>query len=117
MITPGKLFADTADEKDLMTLEELQGLEGAIGLVPNAESDDQETSDDLQPVLGSTQLFPEEPDNLVESDVSEVRKATNAARSRNARKTWLWLALTFPPVPKKGDFNVSRLKDSKYFFS
>ncbi|KAK0715190.1 hypothetical protein B0H67DRAFT_580168 [Lasiosphaeris hirsuta] len=29
----------------------------------------------------------------------------------------LWLPLTFPDVPEKGDFNVQDLKDSKYFFS
>ncbi|CZS89198.1 related to DNA-directed RNA polymerase, mitochondrial [Rhynchosporium agropyri] len=41
---------------------------------------------------------------------------------RGERTTWdrplqLWLPLTFLPVPKKGDFDVSRLKESKYFFS
>ncbi|KFA78682.1 hypothetical protein S40288_01640 [Stachybotrys chartarum IBT 40288] len=29
----------------------------------------------------------------------------------------VWLPLTIPPVPQKGDFNVSRLRESKYFFS
>ncbi|KAI9683599.1 MAG: DNA-directed RNA polymerase [Trizodia sp. TS-e1964] len=29
----------------------------------------------------------------------------------------IWLPLEFPPIPKKGDFDVSRLKNSKYFFS
>ncbi|TVY90924.1 DNA-directed RNA polymerase, mitochondrial [Lachnellula willkommii] len=29
----------------------------------------------------------------------------------------VWLPLTFPRVPKKGDFDVSRLKESQYFFS
>ncbi|KAI0111392.1 DNA/RNA polymerase [Daldinia grandis] len=28
-----------------------------------------------------------------------------------------WLPLTFPEVPKKGDFDVSRLRNSQYFFS
>ncbi|KUJ16230.1 DNA/RNA polymerase [Mollisia scopiformis] len=31
--------------------------------------------------------------------------------------TSIWLPLTFPPVPKKGEFDVSRLKNSEYFFS
>ncbi|EXJ84359.1 hypothetical protein A1O3_05026 [Capronia epimyces CBS 606.96] len=30
---------------------------------------------------------------------------------------WLWLPLRFRPVPKKGDFDVRRLKESTYFFS
>ncbi|KAF1948904.1 mitochondrial DNA-directed RNA polymeras-like protein [Byssothecium circinans] len=29
----------------------------------------------------------------------------------------VWLPLTFPPVPQKGSWDVSRLRDSKYFFS
>lgn len=29
----------------------------------------------------------------------------------------VWLPLTFPPVPKKGDWDVARLRESKYFFS
>ncbi|KAI9667612.1 MAG: DNA-directed RNA polymerase [Bathelium mastoideum] len=32
-------------------------------------------------------------------------------------KLQIWLPLTFPPVPSKGDFDVSRLKESQYFFS
>ncbi|KAK4213813.1 DNA/RNA polymerase [Rhypophila decipiens] len=33
------------------------------------------------------------------------------------RTTQVWAPLTFPDIPKKGDFDVSTLKDSKYFFS
>ncbi|KAK4235585.1 hypothetical protein C8A03DRAFT_36558 [Achaetomium macrosporum] len=29
----------------------------------------------------------------------------------------LWLPLTFPAIPKKGSFDVTNLKESKYFFS
>ncbi|KAF2645922.1 DNA/RNA polymerase [Massarina eburnea CBS 473.64] len=29
----------------------------------------------------------------------------------------VWLPLTFPPVPQKGSWDVSRLRESKYFFS
>jgi DNA-directed RNA polymerase len=29
----------------------------------------------------------------------------------------VWLPLTFPPVPKKGTWDVTRLRESKYFFS
>ncbi|AEO66530.1 ae40eba9-3164-45ce-8854-00a6f3c02bcc [Thermothielavioides terrestris] len=30
---------------------------------------------------------------------------------------WLWMPLTFPDIPKKGSFDVAKLKESKYFFS
>jgi DNA-directed RNA polymerase len=31
--------------------------------------------------------------------------------------TQVWIPLSFPPVPKKGGWDVSRLRESKYFFS
>ena len=121
MITPGKLFAETADEKDLMTLEEIQGLEGVLGEISTAESndqglevgtlDDQETIDTLQPVLGTTTLFDEDPDTQAEgestdsTDESVARKVTDKKRKKYAKKTWLWLPLTFPPVPKKVSYD------------
>lgn len=45
-------------------------------------------------------------------------KSGNSKNSKTARaQTWLWLPLTFKPTPKKGEFDVRRLKDSTYFFS
>lgn len=44
-------------------------------------------------------------------------KKKPSSSSQKYRKVHVWLPLTFPPVPKKGDFDVTRLKDSKYFFS
>lgn len=39
-----------------------------------------------------------------------------STRSQNLQM-WLWLPISFRDVPKKGDFDVRRLKDSVYFFS
>jgi DNA-directed RNA polymerase len=36
---------------------------------------------------------------------------------RQASTLSLWLPLTFPDIPPKGDFDVQKLKDSRYFFS
>ena len=36
---------------------------------------------------------------------------------KHVKKVWVWLRLTFLPVPKKGDLDVKRLRDSKYYFS
>jgi DNA-directed RNA polymerase len=41
-----------------------------------------------------------------------------ASRSRGETNTLtVWTPLTFPPVPQKGGWDVSRLRESKYFFS
>lgn len=64
------------------------------------------------------------------SETSEGRKPNNAAQAskeetaeskpkkkNSVKKIQVWLPVTFPPVPKKGDFDVRRLKESAYFFS
>ncbi|MCJ1341499.1 DNA-directed RNA polymerase [Bachmanniomyces sp. S44760] len=46
-----------------------------------------------------------------------AKKRQRLAAAKEAKKTWVWLPFDIPPVPKKGDFDVSRLRDSLYFFS
>ncbi|KAI9891345.1 MAG: DNA-directed RNA polymerase [Vezdaea aestivalis] len=45
-------------------------------------------------------------ENVLDLIESKIRKAGK-----------FWLPLSFPPVPSRGDFDVSRLRSSKYFFS
>ena len=35
---------------------------------------------------------------------------------KTVRKIYVWLPMAFPEVPEKGDFDVRRLRASKYFF-
>jgi len=44
-----------------------------------------------------------------------IKKLNRSAPARSILH--VWLPLTFPPVPKKGDWDVTRLRESKYFFS
>ncbi|KAK5059794.1 hypothetical protein LTR84_009677 [Exophiala bonariae] len=49
---------------------------------------------------------------------SRTKPRDKNCKNRTAsNQTWLWLPLKFKPIPKKGDFDVRRLKDSTYFFS
>jgi DNA-directed RNA polymerase len=80
--------------------------------------------DEKDPAIASlfTDLDPQflEFETTKTDDESEP-KATEegAAPKRNApnKFTWTWLPLTFRDVPAKGEFDVNRLRDSKYFFS
>ncbi|KIW94152.1 uncharacterized protein Z519_05468 [Cladophialophora bantiana CBS 173.52] len=45
-----------------------------------------------------------------------TQKKKTGQKSQN-NQIWLWLPIKFRPVPKRGDFDVKRLKDSTYFFS
>ncbi|KAL8871977.1 MAG: hypothetical protein Q9174_002310 [Haloplaca sp. 1 TL-2023] len=58
---------------------------------------------------------------VVEVD-DEQRSKTEASSAQTKQqgseaKIWFWRPLTFPPVPKRGDFDVSRIGKSQYFFS
>jgi len=53
-------------------------------------------------------------------DVSVLPSVSPSARGKRRKAStpiWLWLPLTFKDVPKKGDWDIKRLKDSVYFFS
>ncbi|EOD46906.1 putative mitochondrial dna-directed rna polymerase protein [Neofusicoccum parvum UCRNP2] len=47
----------------------------------------------------------------------EALQRPNKNKGTRELKVRFWLPLDFPPVPKKGDFDVTRLKESTYFFS
>ncbi|KAK3294471.1 uncharacterized protein B0H64DRAFT_400819 [Chaetomium fimeti] len=53
---------------------------------------------------------------MMEMDKPKRSKETRAKSTRNPQ-IQLWLPLTFPEIPQKGDFDVKQLKGSKYFFS
>ncbi|KAL6719165.1 DNA-directed RNA polymerase [Lecanora helva] len=140
MVTPGKLFSEEADEKSLAPLDAKPAV---IGLTPgsrdaklkanqqltvgdeeNAEPTDSvhdveldESFEDSATAIEANDKVSDGEEEMVGSseDVKDTSTPINARRY--ARKIWVWLPLTFPPVPKKGDFDVTRLKDSQYFFS
>lgn len=57
--------------------------------------------------------------NLISTDPFAARMSSEVKppRYRQETKVHFWLPLTFPKIPEKGDFDVRRLKGSKYFFS
>ncbi|KAL4932913.1 DNA-directed RNA polymerase [Aspergillus undulatus] len=52
---------------------------------------------------------------------AELEGGTRPAPEKKAKKKqemlWLWLPLRFPEVPKKGEWDVTRIRQSEYFFS
>jgi DNA-directed RNA polymerase len=48
---------------------------------------------------------------------SEANKQRISRAASNKLVIHVWVPLTFPPVPEKGGWDVSRLRESKYFFS
>lgn len=136
MVTPASIFEELAtpdmvvnevEQEDLLSSAQDEDGDGdAIGVDEAGDA----SSATAQPGPGS--LTPEQLEgiesfgkNLQELHgtnyfVMEMSKKNRAAAKPTrprAVQTSLWLPLTFPTIPKKGDFDVTMLKGSKYFFS
>ncbi|ORY78130.1 hypothetical protein BCR37DRAFT_382389 [Protomyces lactucae-debilis] len=60
----------------------------------------------------------QEEETAVGADVQEApSKPKREAKSKRLATWAVWVPISFPPLPKKGDFDVTKLKQSKYFFS
>ena len=105
MITAGKIYADNASEEDLANPEDLDDI--AIGNIPNPRSIKLQANAQLQ-VGDVDNVETQEPLNL-EATAGEVgtiedpidAEKAKRKRAKQATKVWVWLPLTFPPVPKK----------------
>ncbi|KAJ9602609.1 DNA-directed RNA polymerase [Cladophialophora chaetospira] len=142
MVTAATLYEKFDGDQYLYTRDSLG--ETAIGMVPetaettseevldraiDASGDDVDLASALEPLRDSVT---HEEDVIDAEDIADpVAAAHNLnvfgqkIRKRKPKSStagqksqmWLWLPIKFRPVPKKGEFDVKRLKDSVYFFS
>lgn len=146
MVTPAKYFAEAADERALAPSDVKPATIGGMGPASSRSAKLKanqrlEVGDiaNVETVFGDDEAEGSEADGTTNSqvaaDATETLEETgpdaeersgllaegkDAGKSKAAtkdRKIWVWLPLKFAPVPKKGEFDVSRLKDSQYFFS
>ncbi|PSS16678.1 hypothetical protein M430DRAFT_51026 [Amorphotheca resinae ATCC 22711] len=143
MITPASIFEELAGEGDLSPEDDLTNLgigemssrearrrtdkESQVDDVENIEeannslsseaSLDAAMGEDTEEVRDLEQEVESELSDSSEQPVSNFERAFSKPTRVNERDTWIWLPLTFPPVPKKGEFDVTRLRQSEYFFS
>ncbi|KAL8807279.1 MAG: hypothetical protein Q9182_000784 [Xanthomendoza sp. 2 TL-2023] len=140
MVTPCSIFEQSAGEEDLAVEDEFEDV--ALGSTSSARKNklqaDEQISvgddenigrvDTAQPFgadvpyedwIEDTTVADEAPPDTEMPVAAKEAKAEAAARpSAPAKKpVWLWRPLTFPPVPAKGEFDVSRIEKSRYFFS
>ncbi|KFX86083.1 hypothetical protein V490_09234, partial [Pseudogymnoascus sp. VKM F-3557] len=85
--------------------------------VENENEDADETEEQEEP-----EEEHEDRDMEVEHDAEEGHDAFSKSVSKKRVRSKgtvlsVWLPVSFPPVPEKGSFDVSRLKNSQYFFS
>ncbi|KAI1201347.1 DNA-directed RNA polymerase [Nemania serpens] len=127
MVTPASIYESNTSEQPLPSNDEIR--EVALGsIISSGPSDESDGESDSQAP---------DPDRSAGEDVGQVKglmdvshfeatlKRMNAAQAPVSTRpktidyhlVSLWLPLTFPPIPAKGDFDVKDLKTSKYFFS
>jgi len=135
MLTAGSIFAEEADDSSITFPNELT--EGRLGRMPDdaalAKTEDEEAIKNASPVLeesndvdanGEAILDNEERDLTAEREAAEEEEEeeedkmvkSKKTQLRRAKKQYVWLPFDIPKVPAKGSFDVSRLKQSRYFF-
>jgi len=113
MVTPAVLFERAAAQAPIESTAEMQ--EVGLGSIPGSTQ-----PEDINPTATPEDDSVEHYKELMEMSNFELTMANSSRPGKDkARQVMiqLWLPLTFPPIPEKGDFNVERLRDSKYFFS
>ncbi|KAI1168294.1 DNA-directed RNA polymerase [Nemania serpens] len=125
MVTPASIYEKFSSSQLLTSNDEIH--EVALGSITSSKPVDE--LDGESGSQGDEPLAAENVDQVKELlDVSHFEStlktrnniqptAKTTAKSVDNHHISLWLPLTFPPIPSKGDFDVRDLKSSKYFFS
>ncbi|KAI8953717.1 DNA-directed RNA polymerase [Xylaria longipes] len=119
MVTPASIFDQLSSSEALVSDEEMD--EVVLGNITSSKSLENDETSSGEVAL-SLREDPEMVKRLLNVTAFEAKlkkmKSSNAANAK-AKVDYIsiWLPLTFPAIPAKGNFDVSELKDSKYFFS
>ncbi|KAF3766839.1 DNA/RNA polymerase [Cryphonectria parasitica EP155] len=105
MVTPASIYGQFASESGADVLQEdLSGTAlGSLSASPIAEADEADIDEGAAPDADA--IGAEEGDIHAPVELQAEMPVT------------VWLPLSFPAVPKKGDFDVNELRESDYFFS
>ncbi|KAF2838721.1 DNA/RNA polymerase [Patellaria atrata CBS 101060] len=113
---------------------ELSDATEADANVESVESDDVLTATDVDELEATSSDYQDIEKSADAADITETPNEDQIEKEQEDVRGWmvrkkakkqtskpavshLWLPLEFPPIPDKGDFDVTRLKQSQYFFS
>lgn len=136
MVTPASIFEQLGGKDDDLTIFKTMG-QNSIGHIPEDVSAVErtpaagviDTTDPaIQSLVGDLDMFDDKAlrNDLssasgedIDGDMSEPIESDEKPKKKAKRDftTWLWMPLNFRPVPKKGDWDLTRIRESKYFFS
>ncbi|EEY15193.1 DNA-directed RNA polymerase [Verticillium alfalfae VaMs.102] len=142
METPASIFDSMASSEALAQPEDMEEL--GLGEIPEGansieaiqaealaaaraeyageggeEGEDVEEASAATPDEGATEDWGKVVSAMDKSHFNSVVFASEESKKRKPvqRTIQIWLPLSFPAIPKKGDFDVRRLRESEYFFS
>ncbi|KAJ9138459.1 DNA-directed RNA polymerase [Pleurostoma richardsiae] len=129
MVTPASIFEELSAAGDLMEPENT-GVVG-LGSIPSqeqasADALEETTVDEQAEVAPADEEAAEAQEEAAQDDFmsrmelghfASTVTAPKAPKKKAKEGIQIWLPLTFPEIPEKGDFDVTRLKGSQYFFS
>lgn len=102
IVTPASIFL-SSDSSDLALPSELS--DAALGAIPTEDASPD--TDLFESAIGRDSL----------AAASEADSNAEPRTKTREQQIHVWVPLTFPEVPMRGDWDVSRLKESVYFFS
>ncbi|KAL2843293.1 hypothetical protein BJY01DRAFT_215842 [Aspergillus pseudoustus] len=134
MVTPASIFEMLGGTDDDLSIRASHGQSARLGEIPD-DLDAVKKSlekDDLDPLLESLLPggldkslpseagFDETADLEVENDTTaELNGAGDPKKKRKYQEhqIWLWMPMRFREVPQKGSWDLTRIRESEYFFS
>lgn len=100
---------DAADPVDAKVAEKIAGADDDdedVSVERETDADDDAVAESLDDAGAS---------DLQGAESKEVDK--KKCKPPSVGKLHFWMPIAFPPAPQRGEFDVSKLKDSQYFFS
>lgn len=140
MVTPASIYEELSSETDVVkedmggtTLGSMSATTSkdtdALGEGDEASGEDHGAGEEGDEMMGEGEDTPadtegdaEEPQTdyaAMYSNVTHFQEKLAPPKATKARPKTIpvWLPLTFPEMPERGDFDVTKLRESEYFFS
>lgn len=118
MLTPGGVFEEAEFEKSRDATAQLEatfGHDEATEILQEAREAIAEVTNTISQSIQDTTTAPQP----MPPSMQDPKQAGTKLKPRSTPEAmvYVWRPLTFPPTPKRGSFDVTRLRESKYFFS
>ncbi|KAL2817147.1 hypothetical protein BJX63DRAFT_117452 [Aspergillus granulosus] len=130
MVTAASIFEELGGTDDDLSIKQSHGQSNRLGDIPeDLEAADKQAleNDESDPLFEN--LLGGRFDSSLQSEASlddtvDLEKGTTESapkkkkkKSSTGQQVWLWMPMRFREVPKKGEWDLTRIRDSEYFFS